>query len=438
MATRLQRVLSRQVDAAGLAAFRIGFGLLLALSAVRFVACGWVEELLTGPSYHFTYAGFDWITPLGTPAMYGVFGIMALSALSIALGLRTRSAAAVFFLTFTYVELIDKTTYLNHYYLVSLLAFLLVIFPCDQAFALSRKGPEEQLPLLHYFLFRFQIGLVYFFAGLAKLNADWLFRAEPLAIWLPPRADVFPLLGEPWVPFVMSWCGALFDLSVPFLLAWKATRPFAYAAVVVFHVLTWLLFPIGVFPWVMIVSATVFFAPDWPRRLLQKWRWRRVAPSASPSLAAPARIGFGIWAFALAFCLVQLALPLRYLAHPGWVNWHEQGFRFAWRVMLIEKAGLVEYDVVTRDGRHFREFPRKSLTHLQYRMLTTQPDMIAQYARHLAQVYALRGEPDVQVYARSRATLNRRTSQVLVRPDVDLARPQGGVAFVEPLQNERP
>ena len=45
----------------------------------------------------------------------------------------------------------------------------------------------------------------------------------------------------------------------------KRTRVVAYAALVVFHVLTGALFPIGMFPVIMIVSALVFFPPDWPR-----------------------------------------------------------------------------------------------------------------------------------------------------------------------------
>ena len=38
-------------------------------------------------------------------------------------------------------------------------------------------------------------------------------------------------------------------------------------AVVGFHLVTGMLFPIGVFPWVMIAGALVFFPPDWPGRL---------------------------------------------------------------------------------------------------------------------------------------------------------------------------
>jgi hypothetical protein len=38
--------------------------------------------------------------------------------------------------------------------------------------------------------------------------------------------------------------------------------------VVVFHVLTSVLFPIGIFPWLMIALTPIFFDPSWPRRWL--------------------------------------------------------------------------------------------------------------------------------------------------------------------------
>ena len=118
---------------------------------------------------------------------------------------------------------------------------------------------------------RAQLGVVYVFAGLAKLNPDWLLRAQPLRIWLAAQRD-FPLLGawlsEVWAAYLLSWLGAAFDLSIVGFLLWSRTRAYAYAALVVFHLCTGLWFPIGMFPWIMILSATLFFSPDWPRRLL--------------------------------------------------------------------------------------------------------------------------------------------------------------------------
>src|SRR5690349_3077816 len=116
--------LVRPVDAAGVGAFRLLFGLLMVAAVVRFVAKGWVRELYLAPTYHFTYLGFDWVRPFSATGMAVLFALMGTAALFIALGAFTRAAAAVFFVTFTYAELIDQATYLNHYYLVSLLALL--------------------------------------------------------------------------------------------------------------------------------------------------------------------------------------------------------------------------------------------------------------------------------------------------------------------------
>ena len=103
---------------------------------------------------------------------------------------------------------------------------------------------------------RAQLGAVYVFGGIANLNADWLLSAQPMRIWLGNSADaalVGPLLAETWVAYAMSWSGAAFDLAIVGALMWSRTRPAAYAALVAFHLATWLLFPrIGMFPWIMI------------------------------------------------------------------------------------------------------------------------------------------------------------------------------------------
>ncbi|NJL75836.1 MAG: HTTM domain-containing protein [Saprospiraceae bacterium] len=85
----------------------------------------------------------------------------------------------------------------------------------------------------------------------------------PLAIWLPTKAD-FPILGslfaQPLTAHLFSWFGAIYDLTIPFFLLNTYTRPFAYIAVITFHVLTKMLFNIGLFPWIMIFSTLIFFS----------------------------------------------------------------------------------------------------------------------------------------------------------------------------------
>jgi len=422
-------LIARPVDAAGLAAFRVAFGLLMFCAVVRFVVRGWVDELLLAPSFHFTYLGFDWVQPLPRALMYGHFALLGALALAVAAGFYTRASALAFAALFTYAELIDKTTYLNHYYFVSLIALLLAFVPSHALWSFdARRSSRSHVPFAGYLVLRVQVALVYAYAGLAKLNPDWLFRAEPLRTWLRAHAEL-PFVGqwlaEPNTAFAMSWAGAAFDLTVVPLLCFRRTRPFAIAAAVVFHGAIWLLFPIGIFSFVMLLAITVFFAPSWPRR----WFPARSTEAASAARGARRERGTELarprpllLSLALAYLVVQALLPLRHLLYPGPVNWTEQGFRFAWRVMLIEKTGQVEYEVRSDNPRrHLRVLPRDELTPLQVKMLSTQPDMIQDYARHLARRFEARGYRGVEVRADAWVAFNGRPSQRLIDPTVDLA-----------------
>lgn len=407
-------------------------------AVIRFAALGWIADLYANPTYHFTYLGFDWVRPWPLWGLYLHFMVMALAALSLALGYYTRASAALFFVLFTYAELLDKSAYLNHYYLVTLLSFLLVMVPAGAGWSLdARRAGARSVPRVAYWLLRAQMSIVYFYAGFAKLNPDWLWHAEPLKLWLGTFTDV-PVFGSlverHWVAVAMSWAGMAYDLSVAPLLWWKKTRPFAFAAAVAFHVSVWLMFPIGIFPWVMLTGATVFFEPDWPRRWLAPFVSRAPGGAVAVRTTPPALlVGAGL------YLVVQALLPLRFLLYPGSVNWSEQGFRFSWRVMLIEKAGQVEYAVVSPSRREtLRIYPRRELTPLQYRMLSTQPDMIHQYALHLKERFQQQGFTDAQVFARAWVSLNGRPSQPIIDPYFDLASVPRSFApspFIVPLSD---
>ena len=110
---------------------------------------------------------------------------------------------------------------------------------------------SETVPSWVIWALRAQVGVVYLFGGIAKLNPDWLLHAQPMRIWLYNNSDLLmvgPLLREAWVAYATSWAGAAFDLTIVGWLLWRRSRPVAYVVLVVFHVMTWLLFPIGMFP----------------------------------------------------------------------------------------------------------------------------------------------------------------------------------------------
>jgi hypothetical protein len=104
------------------------------------------------------------------------------------------------------------------------------------------------------------------------MNSDWLLEAMPLKIWIASKYD-FPLIGETlfqkeWLYYIMSWGSMIYDLCIPLLLLYTRTRVFAFIMVILFHVLTKVLFPIGMFPYIMIFSAIIFFSPDFHNHIL--------------------------------------------------------------------------------------------------------------------------------------------------------------------------
>ena len=448
--TRLRGALARltsrllaPVDPSFLAAFRVLYGLVLAVSMLRFLGYGWVDTFFVEPRFHFKYWGFSWVEPLPARWLHALFWALFACALGIALGVFFRASAALFTLGLAYVELLDVTTYLNHYYLALLLAFLLAVSPAGRAWSVdawrerrhgsladARQGGVARAWLI---LFRFQVGVVYVFAGLAKAQSDWLVHAQPLGIWLGAVTSL-PLLGPlftwPGVPLVFSWCGFLFDTSVVLFLSWRPSRPYAFAAVVVFHTLTSLLFPIGMFPLMMVLSALVFFPPRWPRELLRRGRGPREFTWPRSRALSSSRFGVVGLALGAAYCVVQLALPLRHLAYRGNVLWDEQGMRFSWRVMLRAKGGETTF-VVTRlhDGHVFFVSPRSYLTVLQESEMSSQPDLILQLAHHVHDDFVRRGHGPVEVRVESRVSLNGRRSVPFIDPRIDLARVDDGLSL---------
>lgn len=420
---------------------------MMALSILRFWWNGWIEKLYLEPDYFFSYRYFEWVKPLGNWT-YGFFALAFLSAIMVMLGWKYRIAIAVFFFSFSYIELMDKTTYLNHYYFVSLLSFVLIWLPAADYFSVD-KGINKNVTVPPWTIncLKVFVGVVYFYAGLAKLNSDWLIDAQPLAIWLPAKYDI-PLLGnlmqQAWVHYAFSWSGAAYDLFIVIFLLWRPTRPLAFVAVVVFHVLTRVLFPIGMFPYIMIVSALIFFEADFHNRLLdglatlwcktvQQFKSTPFTSSTKPSIdhfyqaneAARTQDTKKVnssKAVVYTVLALHLILPWRYLAYPGELFWTEEGYRFSWRVMLMEKAGYLTYKVVDPvSGKSSVINPAEYLTIFQNKQLATQPDFILEFAHHLAGLHQQKDGPLPAVYAESYVALNGRGSRVYVNPAINLS-----------------
>ncbi len=440
MATRLLKQLQSPVHIWPLVVFRIGFGLLMLFSTLRFIVMGWVEQFYIAPAFHFTYWGFGWVQPLPGDWMYLPFILMAVCSVLITIGLAYRPAIILFFLAFTYVELLDQTYYLNHYYFVSLMSFLLIWLPLNRAWAMDSlfrpKTYCTHVPRWSILSIQLLLVIVYFYAGIAKLQSDWLAQALPLKLWLPARAH-YPVIGalldQEWFAYAMSWAGAAYDLTIPFLLFWRRSRPLAYAAVVVFHFFTWALFFIGVFPWVMMVCTLIFFdAKDW-KRFAQRLNLTRLEQFLKAIVNRQryqqwSKSRYKLLVASLAFFFtIQALLPLRFSLYPGNVLWSQEGFRFSWRVMVVEANGHLEYELTEpATGRKWLVHPIDYLTIPQVKQMAFQPDMILQFAHHLGSIYQQRGQT-VEVRAISYVSVNGRSSKPFIDPTIDLMQQHDGL-----------
>ena len=434
MIDSISKYLNSYSNAATLAFFRLAFGLMMLLSLIRFSIYGWIEKFYIIPQFHFKYFGFEWVQPLGN-LTYLLFLICGISALFVAIGYQYRLAIITFFLSFTYIELIDKTTYLNHYYFITVISFVMIFLPANSYFSVdaykNSKIAFARIPRWTIDILKLLLAIVYVYAGLAKLNSDWLLKAMPLKIWLPNNSDlpvIGTLLNENWVHYAFSWTGMIYDLFIVLLLLFKPTRIFAFILVVIFHVLTRILFPIGVFPYIMIISTLLFFDVNFHKKCIQIIsRFLKISctifdngKEKIQNFDIFSNIKLGV---ITCFLVIQLLFPFRYLLYPNELFWTEEGFRFSWRVMLMEKAGYTEFTVTdAKTKKTIKVNNSHFLTAFQEKQMAFQPDFILEYAHYLNDYYQKQGMTNPEVRVESYVALNGRLSQKFINPKINLAK----------------
>ena len=437
MNSKINNYLNSHTNASPLAVFRIGFGLMMLYSILRFWYKGWIQTLYLEPQFHFKYYGFEWVRDLGDYT-YLLFIICIISSVFITIGFKYRLSIIFFFLSFTYIELIDKTTYLNHYYFISTLSFLMIFLPANAYFSLDnifRKNSYKQIPTWTIDCIKLLLSIVYFYSGLAKINSDWLLNAMPLKLWLPSKYDI-PLIGETlmqqdWVHHFMSWGGMFYDLSIPFLLLYKKTRLVGFILVVFFHLFTGVLFPIGMFPYIMIIGSLIFFDSSVHHKIIDIIKKiinpiRKNIELSNKTIKENLIIKNKKFVLSIVslFFIIQLFLPFRYLLYPSELFWSEEGYRFSWRVMLVEKIGYTTFKIKYKSAQGVETFKvignEDFLTDFQEKQMSFQPDFILEYAHYLGDYYTEKGYLNVAVYADSYVSLNGRRHQQFVNPKVDL------------------
>jgi vitamin K-dependent gamma-carboxylase len=329
---------------------------------------------------------------------------MGVSSVGVVFSRTARAASAVYFTAFSLFFLMDKMNYANHFYLIWLLSFLMIFCAPGPG---ERRG--EPPPDWKIFLLQAQFCLVYFFAGLGKLDADWL-HGEPLRHTLHGRRIFFlpPFHGE-WAAYFFSYAGLVFDLSTGPLLLWKKSRPWVLLPALLFNLINASLFHLGVFPYLMIAGLVLFVDPRWIRR----------APTPS---AAPAKRSRAATAFVAVYLLVQILVPLRHWLYPGHVSWTEEGHRFSWHLMLRNKRSKVRITALDPSTSLVIEHDvNQDLNARQRANVGQKPDFLFQYAQYLKREQERAGVARPVVMADVMVSLNFRDPKPFIDPNVNLA-----------------
>ncbi|MEQ1829327.1 MAG: HTTM domain-containing protein [Pirellula sp.] len=415
------------IDNASVTFFRIGIGVLFSWWAWDYLASGRAYSVYVEPKVHFSYRWFDWLQPLGHQGTVLIFVAVVLLGILVSAGIWYRLSATLLAICFSYLFLLEKTNYQNHYYLMTLLAWWLPFLPLERNVAFdAKRNPKiasQMVPRWVLWILRFHIGLPYVYGGLAKFHSDWL-AGEPMRQILAAQRNlpiVGSLVNNESAVFAFVWGGLIFDLVIVPLLLIQRTRTVAFAACVVFHVTNSVLFHIHVFPWFMIFATTLFFEPNWPRRVLGG------EPLSSP-LERPLD-GATLWRYReigmiliVMYCLFHCAWPFRNLLYQGNSSWTERGHLFSWRMMLRGKTVGVRYFVVDgSSGEVYNPNLRGMITVDQANRFARDPEMILQLAHHLANAHEARTGHHAKVFALVLASLNGRKPQVYLDPKVNLA-----------------
>jgi hypothetical protein len=426
--------------------FRIGFGALMFLDVIYYFNVGLIEKGILGPRVLFPYDFLEWVTPIPSAGVLKLFlALMGLGALMMSLGLWSRIGAALFFVFNSYLFTLDKSLYNNHIYFFSLVAFLLIWIDADRTLSLKNKiqgkSPSPEIPSWQLWILQFQLIVVYFYGGIAKINMDWLTRWEPMRAALKsitPRNGLVEFLNEEFMVAFFTYSGLIFDLVIGFLLLYKPTRWIALGSVVFFNITnSWIFDDIGVFPFTMLAATILFFDT---RGLFEKTvkKGRKEKVLRQESFNSPSWLKTGL----VVYVCFQLLFPFRYWLLPNDVDWTSVGQRFSWR-MKIQYRDIKKMEWKVRNGDTGEEFPvdLAVFTHdMQRRYMGDDARYAYRFAQYLVDFSQDNGIANPEVYADIEVSFNGRPVQKFIKPDVDLSKvsysPFEKIDWIMPLEEQ--
>ncbi|XP_030845915.1 vitamin K-dependent gamma-carboxylase [Strongylocentrotus purpuratus] len=472
----LVKLINSPRDPASMGVWRMLFGFIMIIDIPQERGMAYADYRW-GDANECRFPLFNGLTPLPVDWMYLVYLVMYLGAVGIFLGAFYRLSCLLFCIPYWYIFFLDKTTWNNHSYLYGLISLQLIFMDGNRFWSvdgwLNPKIRNANVPLWNIAIIRLQIFVVYFYAGLKKLDADWIggYSMEYLSkhwIFEPFRL----LLTDEQIDYFMVHLGGLFlDLSAGFLLFFDSTRLFGTFFCSSFHIMNSQIFSIGMFPYAMLASTTVFFSASWPRTFcsilpsclknnIPSVSFSNTVQPSAKCIYAPSKENkkksdafsskkaknttatWGHHTAVIGFILyvsIQLFLPYSHFITKGYNNWTNGLYGYSWD-MMIHSWHTQHVKVKYIDGKTGAEGYLSPDYWTESNRWASHSDMTKQYAtcigHHLEEMVL--SEP--QLYMDVWKSMNGRFQQRMFNPTVDLIRaewsPFSATPWLMPLLTE--
>jgi len=383
------------------------------------------------------YPGFSWIRPLSPEGGFLLISVCKLASFCQLIGFMTPVATTIAWFTFTWLFNICESNFNNHYILMCHMLFLGMFLQWGHWFSIDRligrwrgRPVDSHVPFWNLLLLRMIMTLPYLYGSFAKMNSDWLFRAEPVTMWFKDRGGLY---SHPLFPWFICWTGMLFDLTIGFFLFYRPTRYLiGFPGALCFNFSNKIMFNIGVFPFMMVCSLTLFLEPNVPARIVS---WiTRVNVDESAMATKPAKPAEKTWHWGLTrtqwfgmlfvgcFLTFHSMFPFREkVMYPGNPSWHEEGHFGAWHMKLRTKKGFVNLNLVDSTGQNYTIDPKMDpFVHRSQNNYFMKPHCLILYVGRLKQIFEAAGTPLQSVMANNCFGLNSRPGHHLYKEDVNL------------------
>ncbi|KAK1800913.1 hypothetical protein P4O66_005578, partial [Electrophorus voltai] len=449
-------LLNRPTDPASLGIFRCLFGMLMAVDITQERGLSHLDYKYLDGAPICRFPLFNFLEPLPMDWMYCVYLVMFLGAVGIMLGWFYRLSCLMFISTYWYIFFLDKTAWNNHSYLYGLIGFQLTLMDANRYWAIDGlRNPKKRnthVPLWNYTILRAQIFIVYFIAGVKKLDADWVegYSMKYLAHhWLfDPFKVILPV--ELVSLMVVHGGGLILDLTAGYLLFFDVTRPVAIIFVTYFHCMNSQLFSIGMFPYTMLATSPLFCYADWPRRFFGCFPEflqfvlpltsdePRPSPSCvypsppnrsaeereSPALSQPTAPRFRhkmAAFFTVVYIAEQLFLPYSHFITKGYNNWTNGLYGYSWDMMVHSRTHQ-HVKITYKDGVTGQIGYLNPGVFTQTRRWKDHGDMLKQYATCLSHNLPRFNITNPEIYFDIWVSINDRFQQRIFDPRVDVVK----------------